>query len=68
MAKTRIYLSKKRSVPDIRVGDKVIIKNAALKPKKGEVFEVVGVALVSIKNSRGRVSTIHVSNIELAPD
>jgi hypothetical protein len=68
MAKNMVHRAKRRQVSDIKVGDKVTIKNVGLKPKKGEVFEVVGVALVSIKNAQGRVRGIHISNLELAPN
>jgi hypothetical protein len=52
---------------DFKVGDKVMIKNAALKPKKDEVFELVEITVVSIKNDHGRVRSIHISNLKHAP-
>jgi hypothetical protein len=51
---------------DFKIGDKVAIKSVALKPRRGETFEVVGVSTVYIRNADGRVRSIHVSNLKHA--
>jgi hypothetical protein len=60
-------VSRRRSHSTINVGDKVVIKNQSLRPKKGEVFEVVGIETISILNSAGRTKAIHVSNLKRVP-
>jgi hypothetical protein len=55
---------KRRPASAIRIGDKVSIKNAYLRKKKGEVYEVVDIVTVTIMNEQRRVQDIHVSNLE----
>ena len=54
----------KRLTSDFKVGDMVVIKNKALRPKKAEVFQVVGVETVTIMDGKGRMRCIHASNIK----
>jgi hypothetical protein len=65
MAKRKAQASKRRAANDIRLGDKVFVKSQRLgKAKKGDVFEVIEIVTISIKNdATGRIRNLHASHV-----
>jgi len=64
MAKRKVPISKSRAANDIRLGDKVFVKSQRLKAKKGDIFEVIEIVTISIKNdASGRIRNLHASHV-----